>query len=288
MKTKLQSFAKINLGLRILNKRKDGYHDLETIFYPIKLHDDIYIEIEPAEKNLNTVVLKSNKSFIPLNKENLCYKAVEKFFIYFRIKENFKIDIELIKNIPVGGGLGGGSSDAASVLKFLIKFFNLKIEENKDKILELALSLGSDVPFFLVMKPCYASGRGEKIKILQNFKIDCQILVVNPNLHISTKWAFEKLNLPSDVNSKPVLNTIVKFDPDNTDIYVNDFEKIVFPKYEILKKIKNELYNSGCLYASLSGSGATMYALYDKRKKREMLSIYDHYKIQKYFTYISD
>ena len=288
LKTKLQACGKINLGLRILRKRKDGYHDLETIFYPIKLHDDIFIEIEPSEKAINSVVLKSNKSFIPLNKDNLCYKAVEKFFINFRIKEFFKIDIELIKNIPVGGGLGGGSSDAASVIKFLIKFFNLKIEDNREKIMELALSIGSDVPFFLVMKPCYASGRGEKINILRNFKINNNILIVNPNLHVSTKWAFEKLNIPSEINSKPLLDNVSNFNPGKTDIYVNDFENIVFPKFEILKKIKDELYESGCLHASLSGSGATMYALYDVNKKKEMLNMYDYYKSQKYFTYISD
>jgi len=288
LKTKLQSFAKINLGLRILGKREDGYHNLETIFYPVKLHDDIYIHIEPSDKNLNTVILKSNKSFIPLNKDNLCYKAVEKFFIYFRIKEFYKIEIELIKNIPVGGGLGGGSSNAASVLRHLIRYFNLNIENNREKLMELALSLGSDVPFFLVMKPCYATGRGEKIKILKSFLIKDLILIVNPNLHISTKWAFEKLKLPSEPISKPVLNTVDSFNQKNIGVFINDFESIVFPKYEILKKIKDELYASGCSLASLSGSGATMYAIYENKQRKEMLKMFDYYKEQKYFTYISD
>jgi len=287
LKTKLHSYAKINLGLRILGKREDGYHDLETIFYPVRLHDEILIGIEKSEKNSNSVVLKSNKSFIPLNKDNLCYKAVEKFFTGFMIKDFYKIDIELTKNIPVGGGMGGGSSNAASVIKYLVRYFGIDVEANREKLMNLALSIGSDVPFFLIMKPCYAAGRGEKLKILREFKIYYNILIVNPNLHVSTKWAFEKLNLQPGKYIEPVLDKVNLFNPDNTDLFVNDFEEIVFKKFEILGRIKNELQNSGAIYSSLSGSGAAVFAFYEKNKVKEMLHFFDRYKSNKYFAYIS-
>ncbi len=284
----LKSYSKINIGLRILSKRKDGYHDLETIFYPVKLHDDVFIMIEPNPEKTNSVILKSNKSFIPLNIENLCCKAVVKFFTCFKIAEFYKITIDLKKMIPVGGGLGGGSSDAATVVKFLVKYFKIDVGINKNKIIELALSLGSDVPFFLVMKPCYAFGRGEKMSVLNDFGLIYDILIVNPNLHISTKWAFEKINLNPELEKKSVLKEIKQFDLNRKDDFVNDFEEIVFSKYRILKEIKDELLFKGSVYSSMSGSGATMYGFFEKSKKHELIKCRDDFSEKKYFTFISD
>lgn len=284
----LKSYSKINIGLRILGKRKDGYHNLETIFYPVKLHDDVFIKIESNPENTNSVILKSNKSFIPLNIENLCYKAVVKFFTYFKIKDYYKITIDIKKMIPVGGGLGGGSSDAATVLKFLIKFFQIDVDINKLKIIDLALSLGSDVPFFLVLKPCYASGRGEKMKVLNNFRLSYNILIVNPNLHVSTKWAFEKLSLSREVEKESVLNEINYFDLKLKNHFVNDFEEVVFSKYQTLKQIKDELLQKGSVYASMSGSGATMYGFFEKDSMQSMTECREYFNVKKYFTFISD
>ena len=287
MTTRINSFAKINFGLRILKKRDDGYHDLETIFYPVKLHDEININIEHSDINSNSVILKSNTSYIPLNKDNLCFKAAEKFFNSFRIKEYYRIEIDIVKNIPIGGGMGGGSSNAVSVIKFFIRYFNIDIEENKETIMNLALSLGSDVPFFFLMKPCYAEGRGEKIKILRDFRIDYDILIVNPNLHISTKWAFEKLNYSPDFSKETLLDKVKIFDPLDKDAFVNDFEKIVFSKYNVLNEIKSEMLNAGAVYSSLSGSGATMFGLFARNKKSTLAKCFNLYKSKRYFTYIS-
>jgi len=284
----LKSYAKINLGLRILNKRNDGYHNIETIFYPLKLHDDIYIQIDKSSDNFNSVILKSNKSYIPLNKDNLCYKAVEKFFRIFEIKDFYILKIDLKKIIPVGGGLGGGSSNAATILKCLIKYFNINIESNKKKILELALSIGSDVPFFLLMKPCYAEGRGEKMKILNNFRLDYDILIVNPNLHVSTKWAFEKLDFDPELKKEFVLKDMDHFDLKNPAIFKNDFEELVFRKYNLLREIKNDFLNLGAVYSSMSGSGATMYGLFYKNKKDILLRCLDYFKNKNFFTFVSD
>lgn len=286
--SKLYSYAKINIGLRILRKREDGYHDLETIFYPVKLNDEIKIEIQRSEKDINSVILSSNKPFIPLSKDNLCYKAIEKFFKEFRIRDCYDISIFIDKKIPVGGGLGGGSSNAAAIIKFLIKFMNIDISSNREKILSLALSIGSDVPFFLMMKPCYAGSRGEKMISLKDFKIDYDILIVNPNLHISTKWAFERLNYKKDYSKEPVLKDIKNFEPGIYDLLINDFEQVVFRKYREMKEIKEELMVMGALFSSMSGSGATMYGFFDRNKKGTLRKCREYYAAKNYFTFVSD
>lgn len=286
--TKLQSYAKINIGLRILRKREDGYHDLETIFYPVRLNDEVKIEIQRSKKDVNSVILSSNKPFIPLTKDNLCYKAVEYFFKEFRIRECYEFNIFINKRIPVGGGLGGGSSNAASIIKFLVKFMNIDIGSNKEKILNLALSIGSDVPFFLMMKPCYAGSRGERMISLKNFKIDHDILIVNPNLHISTKWAFERLNFKKGYFKEPVLIKVKNFKPEIFSLLENDFEKVVFNRYNEMKTIKEELIEMGAEFSSMSGSGATMYAFFDKNKKGTLKKCREYYNAKNFFTFVSD
>ena len=284
----VNSYAKINVGLRILRKRDDGYHDLETIFYPVKLHDVINIEIQRSDNDHNSVILKSDKPFIPLSKDNLCYKAVEHFFTEFRIKECYTISLIINKNIPVGGGLGGGSSNAAAIIRFLIEFMKIDISSSREKILNLALSIGSDVPFFLLHKPCYAGSRGEKMILLKEFKISYDILIVNPNHHISTKWAFERLNFRKGLSRAPVLKDIKIFEPGNFNLLENDFEEIVFKKFPEIRVIKEELIEMGAEFSSMSGTGATMYGMFDKNKKGTLKKCREYYTAKKYFTYISD
>lgn len=286
MKTVVKSFAKINFGLRILNKRDDGFHDLETIFYPVKLYDEILIEIEASDSGYNSVLMRSNKSYIPLTKDNLCYKAIENFFRSYRIRDCYKITIDLKKVIPVGGGLGGGSSNAAAILKFLLKYFKVDITSGRKQILDLALKIGSDVPFFLVMKPCYAEGRGELMKVLPDFAVDHPILIVNPNLHISTKWAFERYANQNNPPKQRQLDSIKTFDPGNVGLFVNDFEDIVFRKYEELAKIKSDLTGNGAIYASMSGTGATMFGVFDADNRKKMIELRDAYNSKGYFTFL--
>jgi len=284
----IKSFAKINIGLRVLRKREDGFHDLETIFYPIKLFDEISVQIEPSRLNFNSVRLKSNKPYIPLTKDNLCYRAIENFFKTFHIKDCYTINLYLKKNIPVGGGLGGGSSNAATIIRALINYFKIDIVHDRKKILELALSIGSDVPFFLMMKPCYAEGRGEKLQILPRFDIDYDILIVNPNLHVSTKWAFEKLNMKAGTEKESVLRNVQAFDLSQKDKYVNGFEEIIFSKFETLKKIKHELSDMGAVYSSMSGTGATMFGFFERENKTLLRNCREYYDKNQYFTYVSE
>jgi len=284
----IKSFAKINIGLRVLRKREDGFHDLETIFFPVKLFDEISLKIEPSLLKLNSVRLKSNKSYIPLTKDNLCYRAIEYFFKTFYIKDCYTLNLYLKKNIPVGGGLGGGSSNAAAIIKALINYFKIDIENHRKKILDLALSIGSDVPFFLMTKPCYAEHRGEKMQILPDFEIAYDILIVNPNLHVSTKWAFEKLNMKEGSEKESVLKNVKTFDLLHKDEFVNDFEAIIFPKFETLKKIKSELSDMGAVYSSMSGTGATMFGFFERENKTHLRNCCDYYNKKQYFTYISE
>jgi 4-diphosphocytidyl-2-C-methyl-D-erythritol kinase len=288
----VRSFGKINIGLRILSKREDGFHNIETIFYPVKLCDEINITMKPSLKDHNSVKLHSNKFYLPLTRDNLCYKAIEKFFVAFLIKEHFYIRIDMDKKIPVGGGMGGGSSNAASVLKYLINYFKIDIKENREKIMDIALSLGSDVPFFLIMKPCLAKGRGEELTLLKDFKLDYNILIINPNLHISTKWAYENLNFPDGLKREPVLSSVKDFNrsllqPGESDLFENDFEKIVFKKYDELRAIKEQLMENGAAFSSMSGSGATMYGLFRKGDDEKLQKCFEEYNRKGFFVFVS-
>ncbi|MFZ1320397.1 MAG: 4-(cytidine 5'-diphospho)-2-C-methyl-D-erythritol kinase [Ignavibacteria bacterium] len=283
----IRSYPKINLGLRILSKRSDGFHDIETIFYPVKIYDEIGFKIEKSDTEFNSVILKSNKSYIPLNTDNLCYKAVLNFFNEFRIRVPFKIEIDLMKNIPVGGGLGGGSSNAAAVLKFLIRYFKIEIESNRSRIIDLALSIGSDVPFFLIMKPCYAEGRGEKLKVLNDFTVNYDILIVNPNLHVSTKWAFENLRFPSGNVREKKFDKIKVFENEILNELINDFEPLVFTKFPVLKEVKNFMLNEGAVFSSMSGTGATIYGIFNTKKNGTIYKCREEFIKKKYLTFIS-
>ena len=284
--THLDSYAKINIGLKIVGKREDGFHNIETIFYPIKLHDEIEISITPNE-SCNSVIINCNKYYVPSNKDNICFKAIEAFFTNFHITDTYKIVINIKKKIPVGGGLGGGSSNAAAVLKHLIRFFKIDIKEHRKKIMHTALSIGSDVPFFLIMKPCFGAGRGEQLRILPEFNIPYDILIINPNLHVSTKWAYENLGLETGKEYPSDLKDISGFGLDRKEIFINDFERVVFQKYSTLKQIKDDCLEMGAVFASMSGSGATMYAFFNKNDKRNLNRTYRHFKEKEYFVHIS-
>jgi 4-diphosphocytidyl-2-C-methyl-D-erythritol kinase len=255
--------AKINVGLRVLSKRKDGYHNLETIFYPIKLADKIKISIrELSERAKTRITVKTKPSNYLNNKNNICYKACELFLSEFKITGKYHIEINIDKKIPTGAGLGGGSSDAACVLKILARHF--KVHHRKKEILQFALSLGSDVPFFLINKPAYASGRGEKLTPLPGFRIKDWILIVNPGIHISTPWAFKQLGIKN--SRTKILNKIKIADLTDERLMINDFERVVFKKYPEIERIKYDMLRFGAVYSLMSGSGSTVYAVFENNK----------------------
>jgi 4-diphosphocytidyl-2-C-methyl-D-erythritol kinase len=284
----LNAPAKINIGLKIINKREDGFHNLETIFYPVRLFDEVSLKIYPSVRNTNSVIIRSSNKVIPTDRNNICFKVIENFFRTFKISAFYSIDIFIKKNIPVGGGLGGGSSNAASILKYLIKYFKINVEACRKDILKIALSVGSDVPFFLISKPCFAQSRGEIITKLDKFLLnDYKILLVNPNLHVSTKWAFESLGIQPGQSNISELKNVKEFNLNNLSLLVNDFEDVVFKKYSELGKIKNELIDFGAEYSSMSGSGATMFGLFKKDNPDSVQKAYNFYLAKNYFVFIS-
>lgn len=274
-KLQVESPAKINIGLNVIEKRDDGYHNLETIFYPIILSDILFFE-----KSVKIDVISDSKIVDDLN-DNLVVKAVKLIEKYKEIEINVNVKIE--KNIPIGGGLGGGSSNAASTLKAVNIMFDLKL--NDEDLKSLALELGSDVPFFLNPLPSFAESRGEKLTPI-NFDIRYPILIVNPGIIISTRWAFERIKpAKPQKNLKSLIFTKkIDFDYFRENIS-NDFEPIVFKEYPELQLIKYKLYEMGANFALMSGTGSTIYGIFSNLQKAYWAN---EFFGQKYFTYLND
>ena len=251
--------AKINLGLRITSKRADGFHNLDTVFYPLPFTDALEI-ISQSTPSETPVIFSSTGLVIPGDTQsNLCLKA------YHLLKNKFPelpaIQMHLHKNIPMGAGLGGGSSDGAFTLKLLNEKFKLNIPD--DELLELALTLGSDSPFFIKNTPVHATGRGE---IMQPTSVDLsnkKIALVLPGIHVSTALAFNGCPISSSIET---CDSITK-QPVETwkGQLINDFEQTVFPSYPALATIKEQLYDAGAIYASMTGTGSTVYGIFNNR-----------------------
>lgn len=258
---KVKSPAKINIGLNIIRKREDRFHDLETIFYPLNLYDEITFT------KSDSFSFTSNDDLLNKEPTNLIIKAKEELE---RVTgKTLNIKIELRKNIPIGAGLGGGSSNAAITLITLNSFLKLKNELEHEFLSEFALKLGSDVPYFLNPVPAFAESRGEIIKPI-NLKIDKPILIVNPGIHISTKWAFglikphqPKVSLKSLISHKEISIDDLK------KIAVNDFEEVVFPAYPEIKNIKAEMMKSGAIISMMTGTGSTVFGIFENKKAAE-------------------
>ena len=245
--------CKINLGLSILAKRADGYHELETVFYPLALHDSL--EIIPAD----TLILNQSGISVPGDPaQNLCLKA------FHLLKNDFpqlpNVQMHLHKNIPMGAGLGGGSSDGTAALMLLNKQFSLGL--NDTQLIHYASQLGSDSPFFVYNKACHASGRGEILTPIQLDLSDYQFLLVHPGKHISTAWAFQQLTPHTKTES--IQSVISKPIGEWKNNLVNDFEIPVFNAEPTLLQIKEQLYELGALYASMSGSGSSLFGIFPK------------------------
>ncbi len=272
----LNSPAKINFGLNIINKREDGFHNLETFFYPIY---DLYDKIT-FEKS-DHFIFDSNNIDLIKDPSNLIQKAHSKIENLVKKKINVKIYLE--KNIPIGAGLGGGSSNAASTLLGLNEMFKLKIPE--EKLFDIALSLGSDVPFFIKSKPAIGTSRGE---ILQQSEIyiDKPILIINPRIHISTRDAFSNIFPKKSEFSYEYFLKNEKIDYEYLrNNLKNDFEKFVFSVHPEIENIKNTFYDNNALFSLMSGTGSTVYGIFkDEESADKAMSIFSN----NYFKFISN
>lgn len=243
--------AKINLGLHVTRKRNDGFHDIETVFYPVPLRDAL--EIHPSGESKSSLHLYGTP--IPGGGDNLCKKAYELMQQEYGLPA---VNMHLLKQIPTAAGLGGGSSDAAHTLLMLNELFNLKITTTE--LEKLAARLGSDCSFFIRNKPTYAHGRGELFEPVDLDFSGKHIMLVKPDIHISTAEAY---GLVKPNAKRPSLREISQQAlSDWKDFLINDFERPIFEKYPEIREIKELLYEMGALYASMSGSGSAVYGIF--------------------------
>lgn len=287
----IRSFAKINLGLLVKDKRPDGYHNIETIFVPIGLSDEI--KLKKIEKNI-IIKIPNQKIKIPKGKTNLTYKAAALFFNKSGISAGAEITIK--KNIPVGAGLGGGSSNGAAVLQGLNNLYNKPL--SKEELHSLALKIGMDVPFFLTGKPCYATGRGELLEPIKIEKLN--IVLYFPEYPIITKWAYQNISnikhQKSKMKTERILtngklsfmilrNNLVKGDLSNLQRHIrNSFEDLVFAHYPDLARMKEFFLSNEAYAASLSGSGSAVFGLVEKKNISVLKTALKNNKIKAVFT----
>ena len=256
----LSSYAKINLYLKIGKKLKSGFHNIQSVMQPIQLHDNISFE----KLNEDLIIVQSNNPDLE-SKGNLAYKAASLLKDNFKVKEGVRINIE--KTIPMSAGLGGGSSNAANVLVILNKIWNLRIAQKK--LIEFGTEIGSDVPFFIVGKTALVEGIGDKIKPLRKSQ-SINIVLINPGIKVSTSWAYKQFDKNkgklsnNKKNIKELIRAINKKDIKKiSENICNDFDAIIEKKFKIVNEIKTNLKKFDALNYIVSGSGPTVFGLYD-------------------------
>lgn len=261
----LPSFAKINLHLQVVGRRPDGFHDLCTVFQSISLHDTLTITVGSDAE----IRMTCNDSNVPVDERNLVLRSA------IKIRDRYKVScgatIHLEKRIPAPGGLGGGSSNAAVTLLALRKLW--QVNATLEDLHELGSSLGSDVPFFFYGGTALGMGRGEAIEPIEEFR-EKYVVVVSPDVSVATREAFKRLNLRVLTNqeSKRKLH-LCRFDLESADFrytaFKNDFETTVFAAYPEVERVKHTLLDLGAERAMLSGSGGSVFAIFDKEETRQ-------------------
>ena len=245
--------AKINIGINITSRRSDGYHNIETIFYPLPIYD--VLEALPGDK----LTFQSSGLEIPGSVEdNLCIKG------YHLIKKDHDlppINIHLLKHIPIGAGLGGGSADAAFFIKLVNNLFNLKL--TTDQMLDYARQLGADCAFFIENNPMFAFEKGDQFEPIRLDLSKYHIVLVMPPVHVSTGEAYRGVK-PAPV--KESLYELILEPIQEWKYFIkNDFEESVFKNHPVIRGVKAALYDAGAIYASMSGSGASVFGIFDKK-----------------------
>ena len=270
MKSVIKAPAKINLCLKVNGKRDDGYHDLSMIMQCISLFDTLNIEIfknRKKNKDGSLITLTCNQPFLPTDERNLVYKVVK--YIFDRYSINDKINIFLKKVIPTSAGLGGGSSDAASMLMFLNKYYRLNL--NRGDLVEIAARFGSDIPFFIYKNECVCEGRGEKVFELKAFN-NYYVLIATPDIRVSTKdifTQFDDIKIDKDsiifYNEKfnNCVETIKNKDLKKLSLNLfNNLEVVTESKYSEITEFKKKMIKMGAITSLMSGSGPTVFGIF--------------------------
>ena len=259
---KLKAYGKINLGLDVLGKRDDGYHDLDMIMQSVDLHDVITI----TKNDSGEITVKSNTSKIPNDKSNLAYRAAKLLMERFQIAGGVSVHLE--KRIPVAAGMAGGSTDCAAVLKGMNKLFKLKLTEQQ--LMARGVRLGADVPFCIMGKTARAEGIGEVLTPIKN-KIKGYIVLAKPPISVSTGFVYGRIDKVK-VKNKPDTEAMIKALEDN-DLEMlacnicNVLEEVTIPDYPVVQDIKVMMKKDGALNAMMTGSGPTVFGLFDSKEK---------------------
>lgn len=259
---KLKAYAKINLGLDVLRKREDGYHEVRMIMQTIRLFDRITM----TKTRKNDIYLQTNLSFLPTDERNLVYRAVKMMKEEFDIQEGIRI--ELNKKIPVCAGMAGGSTDAAAALVGMNQLFQLKLSEKQ--LMEYGVKLGADVPYCIMRGTALSEGIGEKLSRVAPIP-GCYILIAKPNLNVSTKFVYENLNLPA-LKSHPDIDLLLRA-LEEEDLYTlasnlgNVLETVTMERYPVIEQVKQSMLAKGAIGALMSGSGPTVFGIFDSEAK---------------------
>jgi 4-diphosphocytidyl-2-C-methyl-D-erythritol kinase len=267
---KIRAPAKINLSLRVVGKRADGYHELDTIMVPVSLYDEIEIHrirrtVAGQSEFSALIAIRCNHPEVPLGADNLAYRAAELLMRKAKLRQPIAIQIK--KQIPVGAGLGGGSTDAAAVLVGLNRMWKLGLSVRQ--LERLALQLGADVPFFIRAKPARARGIGEKLRVLAQLPSRWLVLVY-PGFPVATAWVYR--NLPSKL-TKVSVNTSITTPLENLDtldkLLVNDLEQVTMRRYPEIGRVKSMLSRAGAAGVLMSGSGSSVFGVFKSKQSAE-------------------
>lgn len=272
----VNAYAKINLGLDVIRKREDGYHDVCMIMQSLDLHDTITI----SKSDPPGISLKTNLSYLPVDKGNLVYKAAALFIDTISVKDG--LVIELNKSIPVAAGLAGGSSDAAATLKGLNELYGAGLSQ--EELMKLGIKLGADVPYCIMLGTALSEGIGEVLTPLAPIP-KCSILLVKPDISVSTKYVYENLRLTEDIvhpDIAKIKDALTKGELDtlagNMD---NILQTVTIKDYPIITKIKKKMIELGALTSLMSGSGPTVFGIYQDQRLAK--KAYQYFKVHQIF-----
>ena len=256
----LKAMAKINLGLDVLGKRENGYHDVRMVMQSVYLYDEVKI----TKRKEPGIVLSTNLGFLPSGEGNIAYKAAQLLMDEFQIGQG--VDIVLDKHIPVAAGLAGGSSDAAAVLFGMNRLFGLKLSQKE--LMERGVKLGADVPYCIMRGTVLAEGIGENLTVLPAMP-KCTVLIAKPPVSVSTKTVYEALDA-QEITEHPDIDGIIS-GLEKGDVRAvassmgNVLEGVTIPMHPVIAEIKKEMMDAGALGAMMSGSGPTVFGLFDNR-----------------------
>lgn len=278
-----KAYGKINIGLDVLRKRSDGYHEVKMIMQTVSLYDRITIT---RNKNSSDIVLETNLNFLPTNENNIVYKAAKLIKDEFGISDGLSIKLE--KHIPVAAGMAGGSTDAATTLELLNTMYSLNL--SKDDLMKRAVTLGADVPYCILKGTALSEGIGEVLTPLKQL-MPCYILIVKPPIYVSTKFVYENLRI-NELNSHPDIDGIVDAisagDLETMSQKMgNVLESVTEDNYLVISSIKKLMTQNGAISSLMSGSGPTVFGIYDNEDKINQAATFFKTNYPSYRTYVT-